>query len=155
MPEPQDVEELQSEEVESEDVEVNRDLFKDQYGFRIAFFLHKSIKKSFSRRNLTRDIEVRLTPLNLIRSLLCFMCFRLQRHGGIVLDTDIGCDTVLVDVMYDKKEALQISYNTDDDPRLRKVFVELTSFIQHCIRYNLFVHRLPALKGMGGTVGRL
>jgi hypothetical protein len=55
MPEPQDdTEELHSDGADSEDVEINRDLFKD-----IAFFLHKSIKKNFSRRNLTRDIEVR------------------------------------------------------------------------------------------------
>jgi hypothetical protein len=56
---PDDVDELQSEEADSEDVEVNHDLFKDEHGFPIAFFLHKSIKKSFSRRNLTRDIKVR------------------------------------------------------------------------------------------------
>lgn len=54
-----DVDELQSEEAGSEDVEVNRDLFKDEHGFPVAFFLHRSIKKSFSRRNLTRDIKVR------------------------------------------------------------------------------------------------
>lgn len=58
MSEIQDDEELQSEEAESEDVEVNR-VFEDQDGFPIAFFLHKSIKKSFARRNLTRDILVR------------------------------------------------------------------------------------------------
>lgn len=82
-----------------------------------------------------------------------YFCF--QRHGGIVLDTDIGCDTVLVDVMYDQKDALQISYNTDDDPRLRKVYVESTPFVQRCIQYNHFVHRIPPLRGMGGSIGRV
>lgn len=82
------------------------------------------------------------------------MYFRLQRHGGIVLDTDVGCDTVLVDAMYGKKQTLQNSYNTDDDPRLRKVFVEYVSFVQRCIRQNRFVHIIPQQKGMGGTVGR-
>lgn len=53
---PVDVEELHSE--GADHVEVNRDLFKDQHG-SIEFFLHESIKKKFSRRNLTRDIEVR------------------------------------------------------------------------------------------------
>lgn len=65
MPEPQDVKELPSEGAESDDVEVNRDLFKDQYGRSIPFFLHDSIKKNFSRRNLTRDIKVRREPLDL------------------------------------------------------------------------------------------
>jgi hypothetical protein len=60
MLEPQDdVNELNSEGADGSDVEVNRDLFKDQYGHSIEFFLHKSIKKKFSQRNLTRDIEVR------------------------------------------------------------------------------------------------
>lgn len=54
MPDPQDdVGELQSEGTESDGVEVNGELFKN-----IKFFLHKSIKKNFSRRNLTRDIKV-------------------------------------------------------------------------------------------------
>lgn len=64
MPEPRnDVEELHSEGAESGDGEVNRDLFKDQHGRSIPFFLHKSIKKRFSRRNLTRDIKVPHEPL--------------------------------------------------------------------------------------------
>jgi len=79
---------------------------------------------------------------------------RLQKHGGIVVDTDLGCDTVLVDVMY-RKETLQTSYNTDNNSRLRKVYVERSSFVQHCIRNNQLVHRIPAQKGMGGTVGRV
>lgn len=59
MPEPKvDTEEFHSEGADSEDVEINRNLFKD-----IAFFLHESIKKNFSRRNLTRDIEVRREAL--------------------------------------------------------------------------------------------
>jgi hypothetical protein len=36
----------------------NKSLFTDEAGFRISFFLHKSIKKS-SRAALTKDIEVR------------------------------------------------------------------------------------------------
>jgi hypothetical protein len=70
------------------------------------------------------------------------------------LDTDIGCDTVLVDVTYNNKETLQNSYNADDNPLFRRIFVEFTYFIQHCIQNNQFIHRIPALKGMGGTVGR-
>ena len=59
MPEPQnDAEGSHPEGADSEDVEINRDLFKD-----VAFFLHESIKKKFSRRNLTRDIEVRREAL--------------------------------------------------------------------------------------------
>jgi len=39
-----------------------KNLFKDpETGFRIAFFIHKSIKKR-SRRFLTEDIEVRTCP---------------------------------------------------------------------------------------------
>lgn len=58
MPGPQDdVEELHSEGAESDAVEVNRELFKD-----VKFFLHESIKKNFSRRNLTQDIKVRYEP---------------------------------------------------------------------------------------------
>lgn len=148
----ENVDELQSGGTESEDAEVNHNLFQDQHGFRIAFFLHESIKRSFLRRNLTRDIEVcHDSP---VYSYLSLMYFYLQRHGGIVLDTDIGCDTVLVDVQYDKKDTLQISYDSDDDPRLRKVYVERVAFVQRCIRNNHFVHRMPALKGMGGAVGR-
>ena len=61
MPKPQDdVEELHSDGAESNEVEVNRDLFKD-----IKFYLHESIKKRFSRNNLTRDIEVGHEPLDL------------------------------------------------------------------------------------------
>ncbi|KAF8809109.1 hypothetical protein BYT27DRAFT_7188203 [Phlegmacium glaucopus] len=82
------------------------------------------------------------------------MYLRLQEHGGTVLDIDIGCDTLLVDALYDDKETLQIAYNTDDNPRLRRVFVEKPSFVQRCIRNNQFVHRIPAQKGMGGTVGK-
>lgn len=65
MPGPQnDVIELMEEEdeVASDDARMNRDLFKDQHGFPIGFFLHKSIKKGFSRRNLSRDIKVRYEP---------------------------------------------------------------------------------------------
>jgi hypothetical protein len=36
----------------------NKTLFTDEAGFRVSFFLHKSIKKG-SRPALTRDIEVR------------------------------------------------------------------------------------------------
>lgn len=70
-----------------------------------------------------------------------------------MLKTDNGCDTVLVDVEYGEKKALQIVYNTNDDAGLRKVFVEVASFVQHCIQHNRFAHRIPALKGMGGAVG--
>jgi hypothetical protein len=53
-----DAKEMHSDRAESEDVEVNRDLFKYQNGHPIAFFLHGSIKKDFYRQNLTRNIEV-------------------------------------------------------------------------------------------------
>jgi hypothetical protein len=67
MLEPED--ELHSEGSESDDAEVNRDLFKDQHG-SVKFFLHESIKKRFSRRNLTRNIEVRREPLDLTRLII-------------------------------------------------------------------------------------
>lgn len=57
--------------------------------------------------------------------------------------------------MYSKKETLQNTYNADENRLLRKVFVEFTYFVRHCIRNNLFEHRIPALKGMGGTIGRV
>ena len=70
-----DVEELHSE-AGSEHDEINRDLFKD-----IAFFLHKSIKKNFSRRNLIRDIVVRREPLDLTRLIIDSISFAETRRN--------------------------------------------------------------------------
>lgn len=135
-------------------VEVNRNLFKDENDFHIGFFLHKSIKKESQREKLTRDIVVRYPFNSLIHPTCLFIYFCFQKHGGIVLDTDVGCNTVLVHPMYDKKETLRISYNTENDPRLRKVFVESSNFVQRCIQSNQFMHRIRPLKGMGGYIGK-
>ena len=62
MPEPQDNAEELFPEGASDD-EVNRDLFKG-----IKFFFHRSVKKKFHRRKLTRDIKVEHEPLDLTRS---------------------------------------------------------------------------------------
>ena len=70
MHEPQD--DVGSEGAESDDDEVNRGLFKNA-----KFFLHESIRKKFSRRNLTRDIEVRNEPLKLDLTHLVIEPFRL------------------------------------------------------------------------------
>ncbi|KAF8163520.1 hypothetical protein B0H34DRAFT_672497 [Crassisporium funariophilum] len=107
-------------------------LFRDEHGFRIGFFLHKSIKRPDQIRKLTEDIE---------------------RHGGTVLDTDEGADTVVVHPNFEhSKQTLQISYNADDNLRLRKVWVEFTTFIQQCIRDRRFRHVIPQKKGMGGPM---
>ena len=50
---------------ESEDLEVNHDLFKG-----VIFVLHESITKNFSRQNLIQDIEVRRESLDLIRLII-------------------------------------------------------------------------------------
>lgn len=48
----------EDEQVALPEPEHNKPLFTDEVGFRVSFFLHKSIKKG-SRPALTQDIEVR------------------------------------------------------------------------------------------------
>ncbi|KAF8965285.1 hypothetical protein BDZ97DRAFT_1659134 [Flammula alnicola] len=119
---------LDPEEVLSENEErAHRPVFRDANNFPIGFFFHKSVKEP-SRRALKRDIE---------------------KHGGIVLNTDKGADTVLISPLYERR-MLQNAYNAIDDPSLRKVYVEYTPFIQHCIREKEFYHR-PDITGMSGV----
>jgi hypothetical protein len=126
-----------------------KDLFKDaETGFRIAFFIHKSIKKR-SRRFLTEDIEVRICPsLPTIYSQYLLVP---QSRGGIVVDDDEGANTVLVSKDFPKAE-LQTAYNAHSNPRLRKIFVEPSTFIGRCINDNYFRHRKPEIKGMRGRL---
>ena len=73
----------------------------------------------------------------------------LQSHGGCIVDTDEGVDTVLVAANFPDRAALEITYAGHRNPRLNKVFVEPSTFIRRCIQDQQFHHRRQ-VKGMGG-----
>lgn len=77
----------------------------------------------------------------------------MQAYGGRVVNKEEDADTVLVDPKFANRDILQTCYNAHNDPRRRKIYVETTPFVQHCIKYG-FRHVLPAKKGMGGQFGR-
>ena len=66
--------------------------------------------------------------------------------------TDNRVDTVLISTSEDK-ELLRIMYGVHDDKHKRVLHVERLSFVQHCIQQNIFEHRVPIIKGMGGRLG--
>ncbi|KIM48753.1 hypothetical protein M413DRAFT_21084 [Hebeloma cylindrosporum] len=119
----------EDERVASPEPSQDKTLFTDEAGFPIAFFLHESIKRG-SRPALIQDIE---------------------SHGGRVLDSDEGADTVLVSRDFSKKN-LQWTYHGHRNPRLAKIFVEPSTFVRHCIQYGRFYHKKPQVKKMGGRL---
>ncbi|KAF8077750.1 hypothetical protein FPV67DRAFT_1662548 [Lyophyllum atratum] len=106
-----------------------RNVFEDEDGDPICFFIHKSIKSRFAIDNLTRDIEM---------------------YGGVVRPDDQHVDTVLVDERYVNKDDLQITYDADFDASRRATWVEPMSFVRHCIEVGSVRHRPRPRKGMGG-----
>ncbi|KAF9446341.1 hypothetical protein P691DRAFT_733514 [Macrolepiota fuliginosa MF-IS2] len=112
-----------------------RRLFQYEAGKPVGFHLHHSIKNEYQRETLTNNILA---------------------HGGKVLDSPSGADTVLVDEkkLPNTRESLQTSYSISRDAALREIVVEPMRFVQDCIRRQVFTHTVPARRGMGGYVGR-
>ncbi|KAF8891208.1 hypothetical protein BD779DRAFT_187604 [Infundibulicybe gibba] len=101
-------------------------------GTPVRFYIHRSIKKGGQRAVLKSKI---------------------QRYGGIVVDETRGVDTMLVKMDPQARYNLQLSYDVDEDPILRQIFVEDITFVQFCIQNSEFAHKRPRRKPMGGRRG--
>ncbi|KAF5381106.1 hypothetical protein D9615_004132 [Tricholomella constricta] len=126
----------EDEESGPENEEIVRQVFKDEAGNPICFFIHESVKESWIRGNLTADIE---------------------KFGGIVQPNDKEVDTVIIDESSIKgpKTLLQLSYDVDlYDRSRRRTWVEPKSFVQRCILEGMVRHSLPVKKAMGGSLRR-
>ncbi|KDR73563.1 hypothetical protein GALMADRAFT_158061 [Galerina marginata CBS 339.88] len=125
---------LEDDEIDQNDRQIrhqsrpNKQLFRDEDHSPIAFFLHKCIKNVDQVLKLKQDI---------------------QRHGGRLVANAHEANTVLVNRSLDQS-TIQYGYNGATDTRLHEVYVEYTTFIQHCIRCNRFAHRPPTRQRMGG-----
>ncbi|KAG6862084.1 hypothetical protein C0995_007214 [Termitomyces sp. Mi166 len=109
-----------------------KQVFVDEQGNEIWFFLHKSITSGWQRRNLENNIE---------------------SNGGVVRPDDSHVDTVLVDSQACNKDDLQLAYNSHRDPSKRRTWVEHMSFVSRCLNEGAVRHRQPEPKGMGGSLG--
>ncbi|GLB34758.1 hypothetical protein LshimejAT787_0203230 [Lyophyllum shimeji] len=114
-----------------EQPETRNRVFEDEEGYPICFAIHKSVTDKFAINSLTRDIE---------------------DNGGVVRPDDYGVDTVLVHPLYPLKDHLQTSYECCFDNVRSQIWVEPTTFVQHCIREGSVRHRPRPRKGMGGSL---
>ena len=83
----------------------------------------------------------------------------IQKYGGVVLETDEGADTVIVDPDYPKAYDLQNAYYVHQQERYQRIRVEDTTFVRACIHARTFQHtpviRYPMRGNHPGSVALL
>ncbi|KAM6500312.1 hypothetical protein JOM56_003326 [Amanita muscaria] len=107
-------------------------LFTDEAGESIAFYIHESVKEE-KREKVIKAIE---------------------KHGGEVVDTDVGVDTVVVDPWYPAACTLQNKYKVHSDQSYWRTTVEGTEFVFNCIKLGKFEHK-PVKRQPGKRPGRV
>ncbi|KAF8633840.1 hypothetical protein AX15_001215 [Amanita polypyramis BW_CC] len=94
-------------------------LFTNSDGEPIRFFIHECV-------NLPGRPELREL---------------VEEHGGEIVDTDKGVDTVIVDDSYPFAQVLQNAYFLHPNRNNRRTRVEDVTFIEQCITTRVFQHR--------------
>ncbi|KAF7311485.1 Myb-DNA-bind-2 domain-containing protein [Mycena kentingensis (nom. inval.)] len=105
-------------------------IFAAEDGTPRAFFFHTSIRSDGAKEALTTKIE---------------------NYGGIVVETDLECDVILVDPKHPSgnRDALQRAYNTHSNPRLNGLYVEAIGWIGESVKTGKAIH-VFAQRRMGG-----
>lgn len=104
------------------------DLFTDEAGESIGFYIHESVKEE-KREKVIKAIK---------------------KHGGKVVDTDLGVDTVVVDPWYPAAYTLQNKYRVHSDQKYWRTTVEGTEFVFNCIKLENFEHKPVERQPMRG-----
>ncbi|KAJ7047127.1 hypothetical protein C8F04DRAFT_1062785 [Mycena alexandri] len=119
--------------MQEEEEEFNDQLFVNEHGEPLKFYLHTSIKQPGARAALETKIEV---------------------HGGETVPTDAGSHVILVNPNHPSgdRDGIRHAYKTHSDPQLRRVYVEGMKWVDNCISNGKCTHYYIQ-KGMGGAVG--